>query len=135
MKSIGIFITSLLISLANSLQAQDKGVEKPDSVYTKVDVPPQFPGGWKALGNYVDGPKNHYYPKEARDHKIEGKVLVEFIINEDGTPSDHKVVQGIGYGCDEAALEAFKKMPSWKPGLLNGKPVKVRLQTAYLYKL
>ena len=43
---------------------------------------------------------------------IEGKVVVQFIINEDGTCSDFKVVKGIGYGCDGAAVEAFKKMPN-----------------------
>jgi TonB family protein len=106
-----------------------------DSVYTKVDVQPEFPGGRKALGKIVDGSGNHHYPKEARKNKIEGKVFVEFIINEDGTPSDFKVVQGIGYGCDEAALEAFKKMPKWKPGMVNGKAVKVRTRMGYLYKL
>jgi protein TonB len=107
---------------------------KADSVYTTVDVQPEFPGGYKALGKYVDG-KNHKYPQEARKNNIEGKVVVQFIINEDGTCSDFEVIAGIGYGCDEAAVEAFKKMPKWKPGLVNGKPVKVRAQMGYNYRL
>lgn len=100
----------------------------------KPDVLPEFPGGRKALAKYIDG-KNHHYPKEARKNKIEGKVIVEFMILEDGTPTDFKVAEGIGYGCDEAALEAFKKMPRWKPAMLNGEPVKYTLRMAYLYRL
>src|SRR5687767_1363893 len=105
-----------------------------DSIYTTVDVVPTFPGGNKRLSKYVDG-KNHRYPEEARKNNIEGKVVIEFIISEDGTPSDFTVVEGIGYGCDEAAVEAFKKMPKWNPGLVNGKPVKVRTRMGYWYKL
>lgn len=131
MTRILIFTIAIFISLT----AKSQGKEKMDSVYTTVDVQPEFPGGYKALGKYVDGRGNHTYPKEARQNKIEGKVVVQFIINEDGTCSDFEVVKGIGYGCDEAAVEAFKKMPKWKPGLVNGKPVKVRLQMAYNYKL
>lgn len=106
-----------------------------DSVYTVVDVQPEFPGGYKALSKIVDGRKNHKYPEEARKNGIEGKVVVQFIINEDGTCSDFEVVKGIGYGCDEAAVEAFKKMPKWKPGLVDGKPVKVRMNMVYNYIL
>jgi periplasmic protein TonB len=117
-----------------SISARSQDIAIADSVYTKVDIQPEFPGGYKALGKYVDG-KNHNYPAEARKNKIEGKVVVQFIINEDGTCSDFEVVKGIGYGCDEAAVEAFKKMPKWKPGLVNGKPVKVRAQMGYDYRL
>lgn len=128
-----LLIFTIVVFLSTAAKSQDN--EKMDSVYTKVDVQPEFPGGYKALGKYVDGRKNHKYPEEARKNKIEGKVVVQFIINEDGTCSDFEVVKGIGYGCDEAAVEAFKKMPKWKPGSVRGKPVKVRSQMAYNYKL
>ncbi|GCC51922.1 hypothetical protein SanaruYs_21530 [Chryseotalea sanaruensis] len=127
--TIGLLILSVL-----SIKAQDNVTINPDSVYTKVDVLPEFPGGMKALGKYVDG-KNHYYPEQARKNKIEGKVIIQFIINADGTSSDFKVIKGIGYGCDEAAVEAFKKMPKWKPATINGLPVKFLTQMAYLYGL
>lgn len=118
-----------------AFEGKSQDHHKSDSIYISVDVQPEFPGGYKALSKYVDGPKSHKYPEEARKNKSEGKVIVEFIINEDGRCSDFKVIKGIGYGCDEAAVEAFKKMPNWKPGLVNGKPVKVRAQMAYLYGL
>jgi periplasmic protein TonB len=121
--------------IAFSLTARSQNNVDADSVYTVVDVQPEFPGGRKALSKYVDGKKNHHYPEEARKNNIEGKVVVEFIIHEDGTPGNFQVVHGIGYGCDEAAVEAFKKMPKWKPALVNGKPVKVRTRMAYMYIL
>lgn len=129
-----LLIMGLFIFTTGAINGQDNGTPKSDSIYSKVDVLPEFPGGMKALGKYVDG-KNHYYPKEARENKIEGKVIVQFIINKDGTPTDFKVIQGIGYGCDEAAVEAFKKMPKWKPATVNGQPVRFRTQMGYLYKL
>jgi periplasmic protein TonB len=131
-----LITAGIIIGLSGTILAQNSApADHQDSVYTKVDVPPSFPGGMKRLGQYVDGRKNHFYPPEARKNKIEGKVIVQFIIHEDGTPGNFEVVKGIGYGCDEAAVEAFKKMPKWNPGMLNGKPVKVRTQMAYLYKL
>ena len=128
------FMTGLFILSIGVINAQDNATLNSDSIYSKVDVLPQFPGGMKALGKYVDG-KNHHYPKEARENKIEGKVMIQFIINVDGTPSDFKVIKGIGYGCDEAAVEAFKKMPKWKPATVNGQPVRFRTQMGYLYGL
>src|SRR4051812_11835567 len=105
-----ILTISIGLILALSIIAKSQDTAKQDSVYTTVDVQPEFPGGYKTLGTYVDG-KNHKYPEEARKNKIEGKVVIQFIINEDGTCSDFEVIKGIGYGCDEAAVEAFKKMP------------------------
>ncbi|HYG02634.1 MAG TPA: energy transducer TonB [Chryseosolibacter sp.] len=128
-------IKSIIIVLAFAMLASNGNSQiLSDSVYTTVDVNPEFPGGMKALGKYVDG-KNHHYPEEARKNNIEGKVTIGFIIHEDGTPGNFEVLEGIGYGCDEAALEAFKKMAAWKPGTVNGKPVKVRMEMAYLYKM
>src|SRR5688572_33366421 len=103
-------VIGLVLGFTATINAQDNPATNPDSVYSKVDVQPEFPGGMKALGKIVDGRKNHYYPKEARENKIEGQVIVQFIIHEDGTPGDFKVIQEIGYGCDEAAVEAFKMM-------------------------
>jgi protein TonB len=118
-----------------SLPAHCQSILNTDSVYTSTDVPPEFPGGMKTLGKYVDGKRNHKYPKEARKNKVEGQVIVQFVINEDGSCSNFEVVKGIGFGCDEAAVEAFKKMPKWQPGLIAGKPVKVLTQMGYMYKL
>jgi periplasmic protein TonB len=128
-------IVLIAFVMQSTLQAQAQATVSSDSIYASVDVEPEFPGGMKALGKYVDGRKNHKYPEEARRNNVEGKVFVKFLINKDGSCSNFEVVKGIGFGCDEAAVEAFKKMPKWKPALVNEKPVTVERQMGYLYKL
>jgi TonB family protein len=66
------------------------------------------------------------YPREARRKKIEGEVLIEFIVNEDGTLSNYRVIQGVGGGCTEAALEALKNAGKWNPALVNDKSVRTQ---------
>jgi periplasmic protein TonB len=130
-----IFRIVLFVVTPLAAEAQSEFfVNEADTIYTSVDVLPEFPGGMKALGKLIDT-KHHHYPVEARKNNIEGKVVVSFVVTKDGTPTSFKIVKGLGYGCDEAAVEALKKMPKWKPGLVKGKPVNTQLQTAYLYKL
>ena len=67
------------------------------------------------------------YTDEARQAHIQGTVVLDVIIRADGTGKVNKVVQGLGYGLDEKAIEAFEK---WRfdPGTIDGKPVDVQLQ-------
>lgn len=67
---------------------------------------------------------NLQYPEEAKDAKIEGKVLVRFVVNENGNITDVEVLKGIGYGCDEEAVRLVSQMPPWIPARLDGKPYK-----------
>jgi TonB family protein len=89
-----------------------------------LDEFPEFPGGSKALTNYLK--ENITYPKSARQDNIQGKVELTFIIEGDGRVSNVNVVQGIGGGCDEEAMRVVQSMPNWKPGVLNGKTVRVQ---------
>ena len=69
--------------------------------------------------------ENLHYPDIARENNITGRVVVKFVVNEDGSASDPKVVRSVGGGCDEEAQRFIAAMPNWKPGIQNGKPVKV----------
>ncbi|MBS1783458.1 MAG: TonB family protein [Bacteroidetes bacterium] len=69
--------------------------------------------------------KNLRYPELAKENNIQGRVVTRFVVDENGDVSDVNVVKGIGGGCDEEAVRVIKKMPKWKPGKQNGKPVKV----------
>gem|GEM_PF-930988 len=71
------------------------------------------------IGTYLS--KNLVYPEKAKEAKIEGKVIVGFNINADGTVSDISVVKGIGGGCDEEAKRLIAEMPGWVPMQLDGK--------------
>ena len=77
------------------------------------------------------------YPKNALDAKIQGMVFIEFIVSPDGSIEDASVKSGIGYGCDEAALEGFKHVSKngWKPGIKNDMPVKVKMVLPFYFRI
>lgn len=95
-------------------------VTEPEKPLTWSEVPPEFNGN---LLDYLS--RSLQYPAGARDMGIEGKVIVQFVVNEDGSVSNAHVVKGIGGGCDEEALRVVNGMQRWKPGKQNGHAVKV----------
>jgi TonB family protein len=104
-----------------------------DSIYQIVDEMPQYPGGEKAMMEYVA--KNVKYPQEAKDKEIQGRVFVSFVVEKDGSVSTVKVMRGIGSGCDEEAVRVVSSMPKWKPGIKDGKPVRVSYMMPLNFKL
>lgn len=75
------------------------------------------------------------YPDKAVREGIEGQVFVCFIVDETGKVTRPEVLKGIGYGCDEEAIRVIKSLPRWKPGEMNGHPVKVRLRVPFRFRL
>jgi protein TonB len=106
------------VFLAINVSAQDN--KKDPEIFSKVDVMPKADYDLK---QYLD--LNIHYPEAARTHDVEGKVLIKFVVNENGRISDCIVVKGIGAGCDEEALRVVKGMPPWDPGEKDGRKVKV----------
>jgi len=94
--------------------------DKPGKPLTIVDQMPEFVGN---MGDYLS--KHLRYPDAAREQGIEGRVVIEFVVSEDGTVTSARVARSIGGGCDEEALRIINSMPKWKPGKQNGIPVKV----------
>jgi TonB family protein len=93
--------------------------------YMIVPIMPEYPGGEKALYEYIVA--NINYPYEARVNGIQGRVYVGFTVDVDGYAKDIQVYRGIGGGCDEEAIRLIENMKRWTPGLVkNGNPVKVR---------
>lgn len=84
---------------------------------------PSFPGGELDLASFLNSKIK--YPQPARDYHVEGTVYVQFVIQSDGRTTNHKVLKGIGYGCDEEALRIAQSMPRWAPGEQNGEAVPV----------
>ncbi len=99
-----------------------------NEVFVIVERMPELIGGIENLQ------KNIVYPDIARQAGIEGRVYVQFIIDEHGNIHNPIVVRGIGGGCDEAAIAAVKKA-HFKPGLQRGRPVKVRYTMPIVFKL
>jgi TonB family protein len=84
---------------------------------------PSFPGGMPALQRFLQ--RNLDYPADARRQKLEGKVVVQFVVEADGQLSDIQFVEELGSGCEEAVLHALALMPRWIPGREAGQPVPV----------
>lgn len=95
----------------------------PDQIFTAVELVPEYPGGLDKLGSYLA--KFIRYPAVARENGIQGRVIITFVVERDGSLSKVKVVRGIGSGCDEEAVRVMKNSPKWKPGIQNGRPVRV----------
>lgn len=100
---------------------------------TCVEQMPEYPGGFDAMFEFISA--NLIYPPEAIDAEIEGRVFVGFIVEKDGSLSSIQLLRGIGYGCDEAAMDVVRKMPRWKPATQRGKPVRVQYQLPFNFKL
>jgi protein TonB len=92
-------------------------------IYENVDVMPQYPGGKNAMMEYIA--KNLRYPSQAKKLDIKGFVLVNAIIEKDGSIKYLKVRKDIGGGCGEEAVRLIKSMPAWIPGEHNGETVRV----------
>ena len=119
----------------NSLQAQDntKSSEskeetvqtevKKDSVYMVVDVLPSFPGGDKALAEYLS--KNLKYPKVAAKEGKQGRVICRFIVRSTGEIDDIEVLRSVRIDLDSEAIRVIRNMPKWIPGKQDGKEVDV----------
>lgn len=104
-----------------------------NEVYQIVEKMPEFPGGEKALLNYIS--ENIVYPQSAKDKNISGRVFINFVIEKDGSVTDVEVLRGIDKECDEEALRVVKAMPKWKPGMDDGKPVRVSYALPITFKL
>ena len=99
-----------------------------------VEQIPEFPGGMVELMKWLT--KNLRYPSDAQRNKKEGKVVVQFIVNKDGTMSDLKVVKSAQYASlDREALRVMRKMPKWTPGVQNDKPCRTMVCIPVVFKL
>lgn len=99
-------------------------VETSSKIFGAAEEMPSFPGGEKALMQYIKD--NTYYPKEMCEGAAQGRVMVGFVINEDGSISDVKVLRNLTPELDEVAVKIVKGMPKWNPGKQNGKAVKTK---------
>lgn len=105
----------------------------PQDVFTFVEQMPEFPAGHSAMYNFIG--KNMIYPSEARENKEEGRVVVQFVVMNDGTITDAKVVRSVSEAIDKEALRVVSIMPRWQPGKQNGQPVNVRYMLPISFSL
>lgn len=106
----------------------DEDEEEEYEIFQVVEHMPEPQGGMEAIY------RNIRYPDIARRAGIEGRVIVQFIIDENGTVRDPTIVRGIGGGCDEAAIDAIKSV-EWSPGRQRGRTVRVQFQLPIMFRL
>jgi protein TonB len=122
MRSIKMIFTVLFVA-AGFIQMQAQENKSKDGVYFVVDEMPEYPGGENALRNDIASEVK--YPEEAKKNKIQGKVYVTFVVNEQGKVDDAKIARGVDLLLDGEALRVIKSLKTWKPGKEKGKAVKV----------
>ena len=131
-----IFVLMAFATFCFAAQAEDMqtlNTVQDDVVVDKPDVLPEFPGGMAALMSYIGN--NVKYPSEAFNKKVEGKVIVEFIVRKDGSVADAKVISKTDGQLNREALRVVNSMPKWKPGKNKGKIVDVRFVLPIAFKL
>ena len=97
-----------------------------------VEQKPVFPGGQKALMEFLKS--NLVYPKAARDSSIQGRVIVKFTVEKDGSITDVEVVRGVHPALDEEAVRVVSMMPKWKPGTQMGDTVRTKFTLPVLFR-
>ena len=101
--------------------------------FTVVQKIPEFPGGWSAFMQWLT--KNLKYPPMAQQNKIQGMVVVSFIVNKDGSVADIKLSQTVNPLLDREALRVMKMMPKWKPGMDKNKVCRTMIAVPVVFKL
>ncbi len=103
------------------------------TIHAVAEQMPSFPGGAYARNEFL---ATHLkYPEEALKNRLSGKVYVGFVVEPNGSISHIKVLKGIGHGCDKEAMQVVAQMPKWKPGLINGKLVRVRFTLPFTFAI
>ena len=104
-----------------------------EEVISAVEVDPEFPGGIEALYKYMAD--NVKYPEKAKADGTEGRVIVNFVIEKDGSVTNARVLRGVSEEIDAESLRVVRAMPKWKPGTQLGTPVRVQYNLPITFKL
>ena len=111
------------------LEAQDAD----SKIFDMVEEMPNFPGGSKELMSYLV--KNIEYPASAKKDGKQGRVIIQFVVEKDGSISDVKVVRGVDPSLDQEAVRVVKAMPNWIPGKMKGNAVRVKYTVPVMFRL
>ena len=112
---------------------EEKKVVEDNKVFDVVEQMPDFPGGMSALMSYLN--KNIRYPVVAEENGIQGRVIVTFVVERNGSITDVQVVKSVDPSLDKEAIRVVKSMPNWIPGKQNGSAVRVKYTLPVTFKL
>lgn len=104
-----------------------------EEVFMVAEQMPEFPGGMKEMLKFLQ--ENVKYPENAMKNNVQGRVIVQFVVEKDGTPTEFKVLRSVDPDLDAEALRVMKAMPKWKPGMQKGQVVRVKFTVPVSFKL
>lgn len=105
-----------------------------DGVYYIIEVMPEFPGGQKALMDYLKKEADTNYPQKAKQDTIQGRVILQFIVETDGSITNPVIVRAVHPMLDSVAMNIVRKMPKWIPGTHHQKPERVKYTIPVMFK-
>ncbi|MDP9076976.1 MAG: TonB family protein [Bacteroidota bacterium] len=121
------------ITIEEAPKRNASGESSNSPVFTSVEMVPQFPGGLEGFGHYLS--KNIRYPAAMREQGVQGKVIIGFIVEKDGSLSNIQVRRGVADEIDKEALRVISESPKWAPGIQNGRPVRVQYSVPISFTL
>lgn len=104
-----------------------------EEAFMVAEQMPEFPGGMKELLKFLQD--NLKYPENAMKNNVQGRVIVQFVVEKDGTLTEFKVARSVDPDLDAEALRVLQTMPKWKPGMQRGKIVRVKFTVPVSFKL
>lgn len=114
------------------VEVEEEEVEE-QQIFQVVEEMPEFPGGMTECMKFLS--KNIKYPTISQENGVQGRVIVQFVVNSDGTIVDPVVARGVDPYLDKEALRVVAMMPKWKPGKQRGKAVRVRYTVPVMFRL
>jgi len=117
----------------NVVQPEKPKDETENKVFDVVEQMPSFPGGQGALMQYLSS--NIKYPVVAEENGIQGRVIVQFVVEKDGSITDVRVMKSVDPSLDKEATRVVKSMPKWIPGKQNGSAVRVKFTVPVTFRL
>ena len=119
--------------IADLKQVVTQAAPEPEKVFDMVEQMPTFPGGQQELMAYLG--KNIKYPTIAQENGTQGRVIIQFVVERDGSITDVRVARGVDPYLDKEAVRVVKSMPKWLPGKQNGKAVRVKFTVPVMFRL
>lgn len=104
-----------------------------EEIFQVVEEMPEFPGGMGELMKFLGN--NIKYPAVAQENGIQGRVIIQFVVEKDGSVANPVVAKGVDPALDKEALRVVKAMPKWKPGKQRGKAVRVKYTVPVTFRL
>ena len=121
------------VQVQEQVQEEVKEEEAPQEVFVVVEEMPTFPGGEKAMFDYIYA--NIQYPEIAKENNIQGRVILRFCVTYKGGVDQVSILKPVDPSLDNEAIRVIKTLPQWKPGKQGGKPVNVWYSLPVVFQL